>query len=76
MAPGLGLVTRGTHGLHDTTLPVSPAVWGPLIRYHKIGQADGHSPGVDILYKLDNKTRVYKDLFNSNDWDRIQVSTT
>lgn len=30
----------------------------------------------ELIYKLDDKTRVYKDLFNGNEWDRMQVSPT
>lgn len=30
----------------------------------------------ELIYKLDDETRVYKELFNGDEWDRIQVSTT
>lgn len=30
----------------------------------------------ELIYKLDDETRVYENLFNSDDWDRVQVSMT
>jgi hypothetical protein len=28
----------------------------------------------ELIYKLDNEARVYENMYNTNDWDRIQVS--
>lgn len=27
----------------------------------------------ELIYKLDDKTRVYENLFNGDEWDRVQV---
>jgi hypothetical protein len=29
----------------------------------------------ELIYELDDVTRVYNNLYNGDDWDRIQVST-
>lgn len=28
----------------------------------------------ELIYEVDDATRVFKDLFNGDDWDRVQVS--